>query len=518
MLSQCVTASKTSEAVKQGQSVHHVVQSTLPAPSTSSGEEGKASGGRFIRFRDVQARSGRHNRVLALPFTALNDTNQYGYYDPQSNSTVIVVFRELSHKRGEIARYHKFSLSAIGKYKFMHRSPKTGRERDVGAEGGHTLMEEYGGAALRSEAVGGGRDGGFRGAERQRSDGDWRNNIELRCWHCVDTLKDPDTVMSCPTRYDGIRNTFQMKGYFCGVSCAAAWGLRHGDMHTKNNCISYLRMIIKQAFKEQHGMQPGDKFRASVHGELKITPAPAREVLEEFGGCVSREEFRAYCERGNEWPGEDNKKEIICSLDKPNYIPVPFGVFIEDLATHPMNLVTSEIRVRRSITTPYTDKQTAIQDSTRNGKSVLKAARLLSASVPPPSSSSLSTTTAPSPVTKAEGEGEVKSEGKGEVKVEAEGEVKGGGEGSTSNTPPSSPSPLLIAPDAPIMTTPPLPSPPPPPLDLAASGRKQSTGSMLLSPPHPPAALQATPSQSFALRRALEMSGAFKRKSTKRKG
>lgn len=321
-LRHCVSDARSHDAAKHGYKVERTEQEP-PPPSKK-------------RVRFTGANKKRH--VMPLPFDALSgDTNQYGYFDPQSNTTIVVVFRDASEKEGEITSYHQFSLASA--YTFYHHSRY---EHGLGTRYNSWVTGEPAARKIGEDS------GRMIADDAMVHDGDG-----LRCWHCVGRIEDAMSVVSCPTRYVSLRKTFHMIGYFCGVSCAAAWGTRNGDVHTKRNCVAYLRMILKEAIRDIKGRA----YSPKLDGPLEIRPALPKETLLEFGGCLTREQFRA------DYLGHNKNTNYVCNLDNPKFVPVSFGVFTEDRTSHPMNLTATEIRMRRSLHDSYASKSQAMASS-----------------------------------------------------------------------------------------------------------------------------------------------------------
>lgn len=95
------------------------------------------------------------------------------------------------------------------------------------------------------------------------------------CWWCCHDFEEQPLQM--PTRYDERRNKFTLSGHFCSWSCMKSYAL---DKHGLNRGgVIVGNMII---------------MRKRMYGKVgRITPAPNRLRLVEFGGDLTIEEFRS---------------------------------------------------------------------------------------------------------------------------------------------------------------------------------------------------------------------------------
>jgi hypothetical protein len=98
------------------------------------------------------------------------------------------------------------------------------------------------------------------------------------CWHCADILDaSPDTIVPLPFAYDDRRDIFSVMGEFCSFSCAKAYNKHAIQPHVSGINGTILTLFYKRAT-----------------GKLcPIISSPPRQLLQCFGGPLSREEFRA---------------------------------------------------------------------------------------------------------------------------------------------------------------------------------------------------------------------------------
>ena len=94
-------------------------------------------------------------------------------------------------------------------------------------------------------------------------DGNDRSAGGCRCWWCSDTFTGQ--VYSVPQRLEG--GTWHVHSAFCSLSCAKSSWLRGKAL---------LALLLRKM---------GMDLR-------QVPPAPSPEVLQEFGGPLSREEYR----------------------------------------------------------------------------------------------------------------------------------------------------------------------------------------------------------------------------------
>lgn len=98
------------------------------------------------------------------------------------------------------------------------------------------------------------------------------------CWHCADDLaSSPDTIVPLPFAYDDRRDMFSVMGEFCSFSCAKAYNKHSIQPHVSGINGTILTLFYKRAT-----------------GKLgTIISSPPRQLLQCFGGPLSREEYRS---------------------------------------------------------------------------------------------------------------------------------------------------------------------------------------------------------------------------------
>lgn len=100
---------------------------------------------------------------------------------------------------------------------------------------------------------------------------DWPETTNIRCWFCTLNF---DTV-PCALPHKKMGKTFYVYGCFCSFNCALAYCLKSKNTN-KYEIISLLNLLYTEMF-----------------GEIKkIIPAPEKELLEEYGGNLTREQYR----------------------------------------------------------------------------------------------------------------------------------------------------------------------------------------------------------------------------------
>ena len=95
----------------------------------------------------------------------------------------------------------------------------------------------------------------------------------ILCWWCCHSF---DThPVSMPEKHDPIKDTFVLRGVFCGFSCCKAYALN--TQGVSQVAISNIKVLAN---------------RMGVPYKQKIICAPQKECLKAFGGYMTIEEFR----------------------------------------------------------------------------------------------------------------------------------------------------------------------------------------------------------------------------------
>jgi len=105
----------------------------------------------------------------------------------------------------------------------------------------------------------------------------WPKSTNLRCWHC--TLHFDTVPCGLPTDCDGEK--FKVCGCFCSFNCMVAYNQKSRNSH-KWEISSLINQMYKKIFKESKN----------------ILPTPDYELLEEYGGKLSREDYRKCIKNG----------------------------------------------------------------------------------------------------------------------------------------------------------------------------------------------------------------------------
>ena len=101
----------------------------------------------------------------------------------------------------------------------------------------------------------------------------WVKTTSIKCYHC--TYNFNGMPYSIPYKY--IKDTYYVYGNFCSFECAYAYLLSH-NIPKKEESISLLFLLNRDMFKL-------DKV-------TDIIPAPNKEVLIDYGGTMTIDEFR----------------------------------------------------------------------------------------------------------------------------------------------------------------------------------------------------------------------------------
>lgn len=139
---------------------------------------------------------------------------------------------------------------------------------------------------------------------------------DINCWHCRGTFTT--SPIGIPIKYippiikknknesnsTGINDYFLTNGIFCSFPCSLTFIKEHSYDSMYRNSISLLKSLYYKLYNT----------------EFKITPAPSWQVLKDYGGKLTLEEFRSsFC----------TSKFIITQNIKRPYM-VAVGTFIEE--------------------------------------------------------------------------------------------------------------------------------------------------------------------------------------------
>ncbi|QIG59917.1 hypothetical protein [Dishui Lake phycodnavirus 4] len=99
--------------------------------------------------------------------------------------------------------------------------------------------------------------------------------MDIWCWWCCHPFDGEP--LSMPYHHDELRNKFITEGHFCSWSCTKAYAIdKYSDI--KGSIISGNIIVMR-------------KKMYNILGPVKI--APKRQMLKQFGGPMTIEEFRA---------------------------------------------------------------------------------------------------------------------------------------------------------------------------------------------------------------------------------
>jgi len=123
--------------------------------------------------------------------------------------------------------------------------------------------------------------------------GKWPRKVNIRCWWCTYPF---DTVpCGIPFSYNSDITEYKVFGCFCGFNCAFGYLLSHIE-DKKWEKTSLLHLLYKD-----------------IHGKYEpIDPAFPKEVLIDYGGTMTIEEFR----------NESSKQKVSCGLVVPPIVSV----------------------------------------------------------------------------------------------------------------------------------------------------------------------------------------------------
>jgi len=164
-----------------------------------------------------------------------------------------------------------------------------------------------------------------------------------RCWHCCYQLEDQARPIPFPKSYDEKRRTFEVFGSFCSFACVGAYSRDRGRLCPGRQSGIAIFELYKQ-----------------LTGSTHPPPiAPPRELLDEFGGHLSIDEFRNL------------------SGAERDIVAVPVNLYYKSTSYHDRAAQTSSTEIRRSANA-FVDTETATRhrmvDPVSKTKTVLEIA------------------------------------------------------------------------------------------------------------------------------------------------
>lgn len=143
----------------------------------------------------------------------------------------------------------------------------------------------------------------------------------IRCWW--DTHKFNTLPCFLPELFHN--GTYHVTGCFCSFNCALAYNL----YYLKDSKIYHRKSLTHKLYREMHGLTPDDL--------IEIKEAPRKEILDDYGGDMTIEEFRASFDLKNEYTvfipplrpinmiieernthaDDDNDKDFVLKRNKP---------------------------------------------------------------------------------------------------------------------------------------------------------------------------------------------------------
>lgn len=108
--------------------------------------------------------------------------------------------------------------------------------------------------------------------------GEWLESVKhknIKCWWCCHTFKE--TPIGLPLRFNATKKKFLVKGCFCSIACVYSY-----YQNSKYRVNLNILPLIKSLYRNLTGSNTVND----------ITPAPPKEVLKEFGGDLTIDEFR----------------------------------------------------------------------------------------------------------------------------------------------------------------------------------------------------------------------------------
>lgn len=144
------------------------------------------------------------------------------------------------------------------------------------------------------------------------------------CWHCAGPIAPTagDAYGGFPCIIDRDKqNIYQGKGFFCTIPCVFAF--------IQSESVSRQERMQMQRLTREFMRR---KYRAT---ESMMVPAPGRSSLEEFGGYLSRDQFRRICQHTSSIVKVEDLKDnvdfvqrfpravVSKKVDVPNCTPAP---------------------------------------------------------------------------------------------------------------------------------------------------------------------------------------------------
>jgi len=103
---------------------------------------------------------------------------------------------------------------------------------------------------------------------------DWAKSTNIKCWWCSYNF---DTV-PCSIPFNYIDNKFEVFGCFCSFNCSLSY-LINFNIDKKDEKISLLYLLYRKIYNRNDN----------------IEPAPKKELLVDYGGNLTIEEYRNMC-------------------------------------------------------------------------------------------------------------------------------------------------------------------------------------------------------------------------------
>lgn len=103
---------------------------------------------------------------------------------------------------------------------------------------------------------------------------EWPQKTNLRCWYC--SLYFNTMPIKIPYKYDENTDLFHVYGCFCSFNCA----MKKNEIETSNLHKDKINSLLHLLYKR-------------MYGEVKyINPSPDKELLKEYGGNLTKEEYK----------------------------------------------------------------------------------------------------------------------------------------------------------------------------------------------------------------------------------
>jgi len=103
---------------------------------------------------------------------------------------------------------------------------------------------------------------------------EWAKSTSIKCWWCSYNFNN----VPCSIPFNYINNKFEVFGCFCSFNCALSY-LINGSIDKKDEKISLLYLLYRKIYNNN------DTFE----------PAPKKELLIDYGGNLTIEQFRKMC-------------------------------------------------------------------------------------------------------------------------------------------------------------------------------------------------------------------------------